>query len=135
LAGAISRYARSDLRAEADRHEVEYGPETDRLRDEDNFYYRKEAAQGCRRKIEELKLILADPDLPTEASIVIKCEIVAKAEEAEQYEKQHGPFIVWAHQMKYDWDAERRWREDVNERTRQLDIAIGKQKRSKRASS
>ncbi|WLS03619.1 hypothetical protein [Shinella oryzae] len=131
LAGAINRYARSSERAEADQHELDYSEEYYRARDEDNFYDIKNTKYGSGEKITELLSEVRDPTLSLAARSLAMCEMEAVTEAMKDRDKIHGPFIMWASQMKIDW-AERMREHDAQVlKELQCDIEIGKQRRSK----
>ncbi len=132
LAGAINRYARSEERLEADKYEVEYGPDRERARDEDNFYDVKQASVVIKARIEELAATLRDPSLSTDSAVLVRCLLAEAVEEAERNEKAHGPFIMWASQMKIDWDAEQRENQARRANMLQLDIELGRLRRAQR---
>jgi len=132
LAGAINRYARSEERAEADRNEVEYSSEREIARDEDNFYDLKHSSAGSASEIAELEAMLRDVRLSKEARLLVFCELEEAIENAEKREKLHGPFLMWASQMKIDWDERLREHQDFEEKRLQSDIDFGKSRRSRR---
>lgn len=135
LAGAINRYARSQERAEADANEIEYSPARDRQRDEDNFYDVKQASVRLQFEIEDLKATLRDPSLSDETATLVQCLLAEAIEKTDRNEKAHGPFIMWASQMKIDWDGRMGRHEDHQARMLQLAIEIGNRLRAKRTSS
>lgn len=132
LAGAINRYARSEERAEADKYEPDYGPAWERARDEDNFYDIKETALSLRDKIEELSAILRDPSLPIEALAIVRSLFDEALVQAERNEKSHGPFIMWASQMKRDWSEQLQLSNDLASLRLRLDIELGQRRRAER---
>ncbi|MCF6108666.1 hypothetical protein [Mesorhizobium muleiense] len=135
LAGAINRFARSSDRAEADENELTYSEQRESLRDEDNFFDVKENAPVLKARVNELTAIFRDQTLSEELKVLIHCLLLDAIDEAERNEKMHGPFIMWASQMKVDWDGERRDCEDFQTRMLKIDIELGKLKRSKRRQS
>lgn len=132
LAGAINRYARSNERAEADQYEIDYSPERDRARDEDNFYDLKHSDVGSEEDIAELEAMLRDTSLSPEARLLVMCELEEAYESAERRQKLHGPFIVWASQMKIDWDERMHEHENFKAKQLQSDIEFGKLQRARR---
>lgn len=135
LAGAINRYARSQERAEVDEHEIEYGPARERERDDDNFYDVKKAALKFQSEIEDLKVSINDSSMSVESRILAGCLLAEAIEKAERNDKAHGPFIMWASQMKIDWDGKMREHEDHEARLLQLAINLGNRQRAPRTPS
>ncbi|MBZ9711356.1 hypothetical protein LB543_32175 [Mesorhizobium sp. ESP7-2] len=132
LAGAISRYARSSERAEADQQEIDYGEERNRARDEDNFYDIKNSTFGSDQQVAELQAELRDKTLSPEARLLVMCELEEMVEAVENRDRVHGSFIMWADQIKIDWAEQARARDARNREELQRDIETGKQRRSKR---
>lgn len=135
LAGAINRYARSKDRAEADENELTYSEQRESLRDEDNFFDVKEGAPLLKARVNELTTILRDQSLSEGLKVIFHCLLLDAIDESERNEKRHGPFLMWASQMKEDWDGIRRDREDYEARMLQIDIELGKLKRTNRHQS
>lgn len=129
LAGAINRYARSDERAEADQHEIAYSEEHYRARDEDNFYDIKNSTFGSNEQIAELQKELRDQTLSSAARLLVMCELEEMIEIEENRAKVHGPFIMWASQMKVDWAKVIQAREARALEELQSDIETGKRRR------
>lgn len=130
FAGAISRFARSRERAEEDQHLLDYGPEWERSRDEDNFFDVKEAAVKLQTEIAQLRMTLNDPLLPQKASVLIGVLLSEAMEKAEDNEKRHGPFIMWASQMKVDWSSEVALMDDIHATEVRLAIRLGSLRRA-----
>jgi len=131
LAGAINRYARSNERAEADQHEVDYGEERARARDEDNFYDIKNSTYGSDEDIAELLSEVRDPAQSAQARLLVMCELQEMVEAIENRDRIHGPFVMWADQIKSDWGEKIRALDaDALEELRR-DIKAGKERRSK----
>ncbi|KOF15715.1 hypothetical protein AC244_22235 [Ensifer adhaerens] len=132
LAGAINRFARSQERAQADKDELDYGPAWERARNDDNFYDIKETSLSLQNKIEKLNVTLLDPSLPVEATAIVRSLLDDAIEEAERNENEHGPFQMWASQVKGDWSAELQLSNDLESLRLRLDIEIGKRRRAAR---
>lgn len=138
LAGAINRYSRSQERAEADANEEEYSPARDRARDEDNFYDVKQGGVTLRSEIENLKATLRDPSLSDGIRVLVGSLLLEAIEKKERNEKAHGPFIMWASQMKIFRDDHTDHGKDLEDhrvRTLRLDIEVGNARRAERTSS
>lgn len=131
LAGAINRYARSNERAEADQHEIDYGEERIRARDEDNFYdIKNNLKSGPDERIAELLTEMRDRALSSEARLLVMCELEDITKAAVDRDKIHGPFIMWADQMKTDWGEKMRELDASALEELRRDIETGKQRRS-----
>lgn len=131
LAGAISRYARSSERAEADQHEIDHSEESYRARDEDNFYDIKNSIIGSDEQIAELLAEVQDQTLSSAARLLVMRELEEMVEAVENRDRIHGPFIMWADQMKVDWAEEILALDYQALKERQRDIETGKKRRSK----
>ena len=131
LAGAINRYARSKARTEADEYKIEYGEERERARDEDNFFDIKKSALDAEKRARELTAELRGTELSQEARMLIFIEFEECRKLVEDQHKVHGPFIVWASQMKRDWPTELSELEEIDAAKGALDIKLGKYRRSK----
>ena len=131
LAGAINRFARSPERAEADQYALDYSEERDRARDEDNFYDLKNSGQGSEEKIADLLSQLSDQTLSAEARLIAICEIEEAVEALGSREGMHGPFIMWADQVKTDAGDELQRLEISLLKELHHDIHVGKKRRFK----
>lgn len=133
LAGAINRYARSAERAAADQNEIDHSDETSRARDEDNFYDIKNSKFGSDEQAAMLLAEVRDRNLSSEARVLAMLEMEEMVEEVENRDRIHGPFIMWADQMKFDWAAHRQESDAQLLAELRHDIETGKLRRSKRS--
>ncbi len=130
LAGAINRYSQSSQRAEADQHEVEYGVENVRARDEDNFFDIKHAKHLSDEHLEKLVTEARDQALSREARLLVMCELAEMTDIAENRDRVHGPFVMWADQIETDWDARIRELDVRALEELRLDVETGRRRRS-----
>ncbi|MGT2465035.1 hypothetical protein ACVOMV_06010 [Mesorhizobium atlanticum] len=102
---------------------------------EDNFYDVKNSTVGSDEQVAELQAELRDKTLSAEARLLVMCELEEIVEAVEDRDRVHGPFIMWADQIKIDW-AERACAQDARDREElQRDIETGQERRSKRSLS
>ncbi|MBO6637257.1 MAG: hypothetical protein JJ920_04905 [Roseitalea sp.] len=135
LAGAINRFARSTARQELDQHEIDHGEDNARARDADNFFDVKENAVRAEERARELMEELGEAQLSKEARMLIFNEIEECIEHVENQHMIHGPFLVWASQMKIDWEARLKEMEESTVAEREENIAHGKRRRSENKST
>ncbi|MEO0638057.1 MAG: hypothetical protein AAFY73_15655 [Pseudomonadota bacterium] len=130
LAGAINRFATSDERAEIDEHEAAFSEERDWQREEDNFLQVRESIERDTRRLEGLKTELRTADLSREARELVLIELEECEEKIDEHHRLHGPFLVWASQMKIDWASEAALLRETAALRAKTDIALGKRRRA-----
>lgn len=131
FAGAINRFARCTERAEIDQYHLDYSDERDRMRDADNFYDIKNSEIGMREKAAVLLKEVRNPSLSPEARMLVMCEIEELIESLDNLDKIHGPSIMWASQIRRDWEGELQAMEARDVQKLHHDIELGNSRRSK----
>ena len=133
LAGAIIQFSNSRERQEADENEDENSNDEAAYESNDNFYSQRVAV---RRAIETSDWYRSAADnsglrVPTKLALLRRAAL--SLEEANERQKRHGPFIVWAdHAPHADREAWHREFEESQEELREARILLGESRRALR---
>jgi hypothetical protein len=138
LAGAINKFARSELRKQLDRREAELRVESSdegmRKYEEDNFAGVKERLPCLIEDYDFWKEMAASGPRDEFPAEQLKLRTLDALEQISKVMHEHGPFLVWASQYS-ERDQERSCRqiEDTDARLLSLEIEIGRLRREKRS--
>ncbi|WP_047463375.1 hypothetical protein [Rhizobium rhizogenes] len=138
LAGAINRFARSELKARIDREEIEFRDEESdegiARREADNFAHIKGSLLSLDASKELWLRILASRSWDTFSEEQIALRLSDIRNEREIAEKTQGPHLVWASQMSPAVHEQYRQEIEDHERTMlRLAIELGLLTRAQRA--
>jgi hypothetical protein len=138
LAGAINKFARSELRKQLDQHEAELRIEgsDERMREyeEDNFAGVKERLRCLIEQYDFWKDMAASGPWDEFPAKQLKLRTLDVLEQISKARQEHGPFLVWASQYsERDQEQSCRQIEDIEARLLSLEIEIGRLRRAKRS--
>jgi hypothetical protein len=138
LAGAINKFARSELRKQLDQHEaelrIEGSDEGMREYEEDNFAGVKERLRCLIEQYDFWKDMAASGPWDEFPAEQLKLRTLDVLEQISKATQEHGPFLVWASQFsERDQEQSCRQIEDIEARLLSLEIEIGRLRRAKRS--
>jgi hypothetical protein len=130
LTGAISRFARSAERKDADQNDLDYGPKYEETVESDNFYAAKERIKIAIKEYDNYKHILGSSGLSEGSKFLIGLAMEKAAEEAIEAANAYGPNLVWASQLGPDYlDRAQQEHKEFEATRRKLNIEIGQIRR------
>ena len=138
LAGAINKFARSELRKQLDRNEAEFRKENS---DEGIREYEADNFAGVRERIGQLleeysfwKGMVASSQWEEFQTMQLNIRTLDVLGQIEKATQDYGPHLVWASQTS-EHDRERSWREmeEKDARLLSLEIELGQLRRAKRS--
>jgi hypothetical protein len=138
LAGAINKFARSELRKELDRNEVELRKENSaegiRGYEADNFAGVRERIAQLLEEYDFWKSMAASSQWEEFQTTQLNLRTLDVLEQIEKATQEYGPHLVWASQIS-EHDQERFWREmeENDARLFSLEIELGQLRRAKRS--
>ena len=126
LAGAINRFARSDLRKRMDRDEAqsrwENSTEYREQYEADNFAHVSEEIANLKGEFEFWKALTNSREWDENSRAQISARLMDLEESMVQTHRQHGPFFVWASQ--YSWGDLMRMRQEMEDKETEVLSAL-----------
>ena len=134
LSGAINRYARSDERREfeTEAQALDYAdtPKGQKEYESDNFNGVKEQIERHKKELEFWQHAMAETTSSDPSADEFAIRVIDLRERITHLSKTHGPFLVWAHQMVVDFDAQHKLEVEHNQKILRLEKETGDLRRS-----
>jgi len=130
MAGAISRFARSDARREADEYDQEEAALSDRTKPVDNFASSRRTTEMFLAEATKYAGLYRDPRLSKDASYCALLITRRAVEKAEAASSEYGPFLLWVDQYSETHREQlAQEQEKLTEEMRKLDTRLGELRR------